>query len=69
MSIKLIAFLILGLFASGILFVACKKTNNSSPSTEVKDQKIVYTCPMHPEVHQDHPGECPICHMKLEPKK
>ena len=20
---------------------------------------------MHPQVHQDHPGECPICHMKL----
>jgi Cu+-exporting ATPase len=27
-----------------------------------------YTCPMHPEVSQDHPGECPICGMALEPK-
>ncbi|MDD5457996.1 MAG: heavy metal translocating P-type ATPase [Phycisphaerae bacterium] len=27
-----------------------------------------YTCPMHPEVLQDHPGECPICGMALEPK-
>ena len=26
-----------------------------------------YTCPMHPEVSQDHPGTCPICHMQLEP--
>lgn len=24
-----------------------------------------WTCPMHPQIHQDHPGECPICHMKL----
>jgi Cu+-exporting ATPase len=27
-----------------------------------------YTCPMHPEVLQDHPGACPICGMALEPK-
>ena len=26
-----------------------------------------YTCPMHPEVVQDGPGECPICGMALEP--
>lgn len=24
-----------------------------------------WTCPMHPNIHQDKPGECPICHMKL----
>ena len=27
----------------------------------------LYTCPMHPEVRQDHPGNCPICGMDLEP--
>ena len=26
----------------------------------------VYTCPMHPEVRQDHPGPCPKCGMALE---
>ncbi len=26
-----------------------------------------YTCPMHPEVVQDHPGSCPKCGMALEP--
>jgi P-type Cu+ transporter len=26
-----------------------------------------YTCPMHPEVLQDHPGACPKCGMALEP--
>lgn len=24
-----------------------------------------YTCSMHPEVVQDHPGDCPKCGMKL----
>jgi P-type Cu+ transporter len=27
-----------------------------------------YTCPMHPEVRQDHPGACPQCGMALEPE-
>lgn len=29
----------------------------------------IYTCPMHPEVQQDHPGLCPICGMSLELKE
>ncbi|NMM90327.1 copper-translocating P-type ATPase [Rhodococcus sp. SRB_17] len=28
----------------------------------------IYTCPMHPEVRQDHPGHCPQCHMTLQPE-
>ena len=28
----------------------------------------IYTCPMHPEVRQDHPGSCPHCGMALEPE-
>ena len=28
----------------------------------------IYTCPMHPEVRQDHPGNCPKCGMTLEPE-
>lgn len=27
----------------------------------------LYTCPMHPEIVKDHPGDCPICGMALEP--
>jgi Cu+-exporting ATPase len=29
----------------------------------------IYTCPMHPEIEQDHPGDCPVCGMPLEPKE
>jgi P-type Cu+ transporter len=28
---------------------------------------MIYTCPMHPEIEQDHPGACPKCGMTLEP--
>jgi len=31
-------------------------------------EKTLYVCPMHPEVEQDHPGDCPKCGMALEPK-
>ena len=27
--------------------------------------KTIYTCPMHPEVQRDHPGNCPKCGMTL----
>ena len=29
---------------------------------------MIYTCPMHPEIEQDRPGQCPKCGMTLEPK-
>jgi P-type Cu+ transporter len=29
----------------------------------------IYTCPMHPEVEQEGPGQCPKCGMALEPKE
>jgi len=29
---------------------------------------VIYTCPMHPQIEQDHPGTCPICGMELVPK-
>jgi Cu+-exporting ATPase len=32
----------------------------------MRDERI-HTCPMHPEVRQAGPGDCPICGMPLEP--
>ncbi len=36
-------------------------------SSHAADAKKLYTCGMHPQVIQDHPGNCPICGMKLTP--
>ena len=30
--------------------------------------KQIYTCPMHPQIRQKGPGNCPICGMALEPE-
>ena len=34
---------------------------------EVKE--VYYTCPMHPHIHQDNEGDCPICGMSLVAKQ
>jgi len=31
--------------------------------------RALYTCPMHPQVLEEEPGECPICGMALEPRE
>ncbi len=37
------------------------------PKERVERSEVTYTCPMHPEVRQRGPGNCPICGMALEP--
>ncbi|MDI7776546.1 copper-translocating P-type ATPase [Asticcacaulis sp. EMRT-3] len=37
------------------------------PAPKIGD-KASYTCPMHPQIHEDKPGACPICGMALEPE-
>ena len=38
-------------------------------NSTMDQKKQMYQCPMHPQVIQDHPGDCPICGMKLVPIK
>ncbi len=38
------------------------------PTPEPMPAGTIYTCPMHPEIEQVGPGDCPICGMALEPK-
>jgi Cu+-exporting ATPase len=40
----------------------------SAPSPSPAPAGAIYTCPMHPQIRQDHPGACPICGMALEPE-
>ena len=53
----------------GVL-VAAVYTNVTHFVTERGDaaaSKAAFYCPMHPQITSDREGECPICHMKLEP--
>lgn len=45
---------------------SCSATNKPAGKPAAAD--AVYTCPMHLEIEQVGPGDCPICGMDLEPK-
>ena len=47
---------------------AVEPGNRPPARVESSTENPIYTCPMHPEVQQDHPGNCPKCGMTLELK-
>ena len=55
--------IIIGLLLLMLAFAACKqKPQQAIVQTQ---NRAYYTCSMHPQIHEDHPGNCPICGMKL----
>lgn len=61
---KLLFLAIVIVFAGTFLAVGC----GQRPSAQAQ-QKALYYCPMHPQYTSDHPGDCPICNMKLVKKQ
>lgn len=47
----------------------CSTSTHQSEQSNAswKDAGPIFTCPMHPEIRQDHTGNCPKCGMALEP--
>ncbi|TKB11325.1 copper-translocating P-type ATPase [Desulforhopalus sp. IMCC35007] len=45
-----------------------KSEKYRDPVPRVATEKTIFTCPMHPEVEQEGPGNCPKCGMALEPR-
>jgi Cu(I)/Ag(I) efflux system membrane fusion protein len=56
-----------GVAVAGLAGLAGYATTRHGGPTAAVAKRIVYTCSMHPQVRQDHPGACPICNMKLVP--
>lgn len=48
-----------------------KKTSDEmkEKSEQTNPQSFYYTCRMHPQIHADKPGKCPICGMTLIKKE
>jgi RND family efflux transporter MFP subunit len=64
-KIQFILFaVLLAVIAAGA--ISCGK-NSGRATANVPEAKTLYTCGMHPQIIQDHPGNCPICGMKLTP--
>lgn len=61
-----IAFLSFFLVASG-----CNNSKEREDHSQHAAEPVqqIYTCPMHPEIIRDKPGNCPICGMKLVKKE
>jgi RND family efflux transporter MFP subunit len=49
------------------IFLALAALFGLTTDTRSKEAKTLYTCGMHPQIILDHPGNCPICGMKLTP--
>ncbi len=64
--------LILLLMLTGSIATFAQNAKDTLPKGKTKTTttaKVVYTCPMHPEVTSDKPGKCPKCGMTLVKKK
>jgi RND family efflux transporter MFP subunit len=68
-KLKLICIWTLLIVAVGWGVFAADNTGKPDATNAVaaSSGKTLYTCGMHPWIIQDHPGDCPICGMKLEP--
>ena len=49
------------------VLISCAAFARADEHHHADAAKQLYTCGMHPQVVQDHPGNCPICGMKLTP--
>lgn len=73
-SLILKSALFAAIVSVGFLVGACSSENDQQQNT-IENQQMemdesgvqaqVYTCPMHPEVVSEEPGECPECGMDL----
>lgn len=54
-----------------ILFTVMLACNSKSSQPTTRDSQLTtfYTCSMDPQIKEDKPGKCPICHMHLTPVK
>jgi len=53
-----------------MVMIACNSKNKEDHSGhKMTDETTFYTCSMDPQIKEDKPGKCPICHMHLTPVK
>ncbi|GHT60346.1 cation transporter [Bacteroidia bacterium] len=57
-----------GIFLGWLFFGSHSKHENSE-HVHTESEAQIWTCSMHPQIRQDHPGKCPICAMDLIPLK
>ncbi len=65
-KMKIVRYLFIPLIAIALIVSGCSKSGeNGKHEHEVVKKDGYWTCTMHPQVHMDKPGSCPICGMDL----
>jgi Cu(I)/Ag(I) efflux system membrane fusion protein len=64
---KMNSMMMVLLFSAALAALTGCKTAESAHAT-ASSPTMKYTCPMHPEIVRDAPGNCPICGMTLVEK-
>jgi Cu(I)/Ag(I) efflux system membrane fusion protein len=64
---KNIKIIMISLLSGLLLFASCSDQKKKVAKVHVETD-VKYTCPMHPQILEDHPGSCPICRMTLVKK-
>ena len=62
--VLIVVVLAAGIFLAGY---AARREPPPGASSGSARQAAMYTCPMHPQYTSDHPGDCPMCGMRLVP--
>jgi len=66
LKLILLGTLLIAVAGLGAFAAETSSQADATNAVAVAPGKTLYTCGMHPWIIQDHPGNCPICGMKLE---
>lgn len=74
MNMKIKKTIILKVFltvfaVASLTVTGCKSNQDNKKASAIAETEAIYTCPMHPQIIEHHPGNCPICGMPLVKKE
>jgi hypothetical protein len=63
----MMAMALAAVLGAGAMWFADPQHLNAAETNSAGQKILYYTCPMHPSVKADKPGDCPVCGMHLVP--
>lgn len=57
--------ILIHVFCLSAVIVSCNSNKSEKHAGREQQNKVMYTCPMHPEIVRNTPGSCPVCGMDL----
>lgn len=58
-------YILTGFAIASMAIAGCKPKTGKTDVAVADSVKETYTCPMHPQIMESHPGNCPVCGMAL----